>query len=314
VHPSFSTAQLAVFYSPQFLEHNPGRFHPENAGRLTAIVEALQQVSWADQLEWCSPTPVAHRDPRPLLGQIHHPAYLEALQQLAAGGGGPIDEDTVVSARSFEVALLAVNAWIDGVDYVLKTDHSALVLSRPPGHHALRDRGMGFCLLANAVAAAHHALQQPHIQRVAILDWDVHHGNGTEALVWDHPHIAYASLHQHPCYPGTGQRDSQGAHGNVLNVPLPPGSDGAVYRASFEAEVLPFLQRFAPDLLIVSAGYDAAQADPLANMALQPADYGVFTTYCLRVTPRILFGLEGGYDHSAISQAVVATLGARLAF
>ncbi|MBD0334450.1 MAG: histone deacetylase [Cyanobacteria bacterium Co-bin13] len=305
-------AELAVLYSPQFLEHDTGQYHPENAGRLKAVVSALKAASWADHLDWREPTPPSQRDVLPLVLQLHNPKYIEALQHLVAQGGGHIDGDTPVSARSYEVALLAVSAWLDGVDYVLKTGSSAFVLARPPGHHAERDYGMGFCLFSNCAIAAHYALSQPGIQRVAILDWDVHHGNGTQHLVQSNPNIAFCSLHQSPCYPGTGAVSERGMHNNVLNVPMPPGSVGADYLARFEAEVMPFLQQFQPDLLIVSAGYDANQADPLANISLQPRDYGLFTQYCLKLTSKILFGLEGGYDYAALSQSVLATLEARL--
>ncbi len=309
VHHAFTMADFAVIYSPDFLAHDPGPFHPENAGRLTAIVQALKAAPWTDHLEWHNP------EQRPVDDQItrlHNPRYVETLKQLATAGGGQIDGDTVVSERSYGVARLAVSAWLDGVDYVLQTGHSAFVLARPPGHHAGRDRGMGFCLFSNAAIAAHHALDRPHIQRVAILDWDVHHGNGTQALVENHPAIAYCSLHQSPAYPGTGLASETGLHHNVLNLPMSPGSTGVDYQHQFQHQVVPFLNAFQPDLLIISAGYDATAADPLANICLQPSDYGDFTRHCMAITDHILFGLEGGYDHAALSQSVMATIAARL--
>lgn len=167
---------------------------------------------------------------------------------------------------------------------------------------------MGFCLFSNAAIAAYYALEQPGTSRVAILDWDVHHGNGTQAIVENHSQIAYCSLHQFPCYPGTGLASERGSYNNVLNLPLPPGSTVTEYQSLFESQIIPFLTNFQPDLLIVSAGYDANAADPLADMSLQPLDYGLFTEYCLQVTRRIAFGLEGGYDFSALAQSVVATI------
>ncbi|HEY9737793.1 MAG TPA: histone deacetylase, partial [Trichocoleus sp.] len=246
MHPPFTTAELAVIYSSLFLEHDTGPYHPENAGRLKAVVSALKSASWADHLDWREPTPVAQRDAMPLILQLHNPRYVEALKQVAQKGGGHIDGDTVVSAKSYEAALLAVNAWLDGVDYVLETGNSAFVLARPPGHHAEKDYGMGFCLFGNCAIAAHYALTQPNIGRVAILDWDVHHGNGTQHLVQSNPQIAFCSLHQAPCYPGTGAATERGMHNNVLNVPMPAGSDGAAYLAQFEAQVMPFLRLFQP--------------------------------------------------------------------
>jgi acetoin utilization deacetylase AcuC-like enzyme len=312
VHNAFTLADFAVIYSPEFLSHHTGSFHPENAGRLTAIVAALKNAPWADHLDWRTPTPVQQRKVDGVIAQRHNPRYVAALQHLAEAGGGHIDGDTVVSDQSYAVARLAVSAWLDGVDYVLNTGHSAFVLARPPGHHALRDRGMGFCLFGNAAIAAYYALEHSGIQRVAILDWDVHHGNGTQALVEENPAIAYCSLHQFPGYPGTGYASETGQHQNVLNLPMPPGSTSVDYQQQFEAQVIPFLSAFAPDFLIISAGYDANAADPLASINLQPQDFGTFTRLCLGLTDNILFGLEGGYDYEALSQSVVATIAARL--
>ncbi|MGB6016428.1 MAG: histone deacetylase, partial [Nodosilinea sp.] len=267
-------ADFVVIYSPDFLSHDTGHFHPENAGRLKSVVAALEQAAWANHLDWRSPTPVNQRNVDTLIAQLHNPRYVTAVREIAQTGGGQIDGDTVVSTDSYAVARLAVSAWLDGVDYVRSTGHSAFVLARPPGHHAVRDRGMGFCLFANAAIAAHYALEQPGIARVAILDWDVHHGNGTQALVEQNAAIAYCSLHQLPGYPGTGHSSETGFHGNVLNVPMPPGSISGDYEDQFEQKVIPFLKAFAPDLLIVSAGYDANAADPLASVNLNPQDYG----------------------------------------
>jgi acetoin utilization deacetylase AcuC-like enzyme len=303
---------LTLLYDDQFLDHNPGWGHPENPGRLTAIVEGLRSHPIAPQLNWQTPTPPDQRDTLTWVETLHPPAYVNALRQLAAKGGGQVDADTVMSAGSYAAALLAVSAWLDGVDQVLATGDPAFVLARPPGHHAERTTGMGFCLFSNAAIAAHYALSQPTVNRVAILDWDVHHGNGTQALTEQNPQIAYCSLHQSPAYPGTGAAGERGFHQNVLNLPQSPGSTLADYEPVFQTQVMPFLRTFAPDLLIVSAGYDATHADPLASISLQPSDYGVFTRYCLGLGCPILFGLEGGYDHAALAQSVIATLEACL--
>ncbi|MBD2114543.1 MULTISPECIES: histone deacetylase family protein [Cyanophyceae] len=314
MHHALTLADFGVIYSPDFLTHDTGSFHPENAGRLKAIVAALETVAWADHLDWREPTPVNQRDVDTLIAQLHNPRYVTALREIAHSGGGHIDGDTVVSEASYAVARLAVSAWLDGVDYVLETGHSAFVLARPPGHHAVRDRGMGFCLFSNAAIAAHYALEQSAVNRVAILDWDVHHGNGTQALVEENAAIAYCSLHQLPAYPGTGQSSETGFHQNVLNLPMPPGSASGDYQVKFDQKVIPFLKSFAPDLLVISAGYDANAADPLANVNLSPKDFGLFTRQCLNVTDKILFGLEGGYDYNALSESVLATISARLGF
>ncbi|MEM1279605.1 MAG: histone deacetylase [Cyanobacteria bacterium P01_H01_bin.152] len=301
-------SELTVLYSDAFLAHDTGHLHPENAGRLTAVTQALKTAPWADQLHWQPPTGVNDRDPLPTICQLHNLHYLNDLEHLAAVGGGRLDPDTAVSPQSYDVALLAVNAWLDGVDCVLQRQQSAFVLARPPGHHAVSDRGMGFCLLSNAAIAANYALQQPQINRAAILDWDVHHGNGTQALVENNPQIAYCSLHQSPAYPGTGWATETGLHKNVLNIPMTPGSTLAEYQPAFKNKVMPFLKNFQPDLLIVSAGYDANQADPLASVSLQPSDYAVFTRYCLDIQPHLLLGLEGGYDYDALAQSVKVTI------
>jgi acetoin utilization deacetylase AcuC-like enzyme len=299
---------LKVIYSEEFLDHNNGRFHPERPERLTAIVEALKSTSWADQIDWQLPTPVTQRAIMPLLEQLHDPNYIEQVRQIAAQGGGNLDPDTPVSSRSYDVALLAVSAWLDGVDQVLATNEPAFVLARPPGHHATHYTGMGFCLFSNAAIAAHYALEKPEIERVAILDWDVHHGNGTANIVENNPQIAYCSLHQHPCYPGTGRDSDRGKYDNILNLPMSPGSTIKEYQPIFEQKVMPFFQQFQPDLLIISAGYDANHDDPLAGIDLLPKDYGIFTDYCLQLTRRIVFGLEGGYELNSLAKSVISTL------
>jgi acetoin utilization deacetylase AcuC-like enzyme len=305
---------IHIIYSDRFLDHDTGRSHPERPDRLRAIVAALKSAPWAERLHWQLPTPPTDRDVLPWVKRLHRPEYIERVQELAATGGGLLDMDTPVSPQSYDVALLAVSAWLDGVDCVLQTRFPTFVLARPPGHHAESHSGMGFCLFANAAIAAYYALEQAQIERVAILDWDVHHGNGTQDLIESNPNLAYCSLHQSPCYPGTGDVSETGQYGNVLNIPLRPGSTFAEYQPAFETQVVPFLKAFDPDLLIVSAGYDANHADPLAGISLQPPDYGKFVDYLLPICDRLLFGLEGGYHLEALAQSVVATIAPLLAF
>jgi acetoin utilization deacetylase AcuC-like enzyme len=301
---------LPVIYSEDFLLHKTGMLHPERPERLSAIANALKAAPWADRIEWQLPTPVADREKELLCAvkKVHCQKYIREVEDLAKRGGGYLDGDTPISAESYEVALLAASAWIDGVDRVLAAGEPAFVLARPPGHHAESARAMGFCLFSNAAIAARYALEQPGIHRVAVLDWDVHHGNGTQSLVENSRQIAYCSLHQSPCYPGTGDADERGAYDNVLNIPMYPGGGIAEYRAAFESQVMPFLSEFEPDLLIVSAGYDATVSDPLASMTLVPSDYGIFTGYCLQLTRRIVFGLEGGYALKDLAESVAATI------
>ena len=310
---------LPIFYSDEFLEHQTGSWHPECSGRLTAIKQHLESMPWADQLEWRSPTPIDQQPQAPqgdrlqsAIAAVHPPEHVALIRQLATQGGGAIDPDTIVSPRSYDVAQLAVSAWLDGVDTVLQSQRPALALVRPPGHHATANRAMGFCLFSNAAIAALYALEQPGIQRVAILDWDVHHGNGTQSIVEHHAHIRYCSLHESPHYPGTGDRTEKGAFENVLNIPMKAGSGRDDYQAAFQKEVIPFLTSTPPDLLLISAGYDATYADPLAHIALPPDAFGYFTRQCLNITPAVLFGLEGGYDFTTLAESVASTLAACL--
>ncbi len=300
---------MNIIYSDEFLDHLPGAFHPEKPERLTAIATALKNQIWSDRLQWHIPQ---IRDPdrlRTEIAKCHSFKYIDLVKAIAAKGGGNIDGDTAVSERSYDVAFLAVSAWLDGVDRVLESGQPVFALTRPPGHHAKKNTGMGFCLFNNAAIAAEYALEKYGIERVAILDWDVHHGNGTQEIVWNRPQIGYVSTHQAPFYPGTGWQSETGGHENILNLPLPAECAIAEYLPIFKERAIPFLQDFKPDLLIVSAGFDANYDDPLASMNLQPQDYGIFTELCLGLTSKILFGLEGGYDFQSLSESVVAVVG-----
>ncbi len=299
---------LSVIYSEKFLQHETGLSHPECPERLIAVVKALSKVDWKSQLSWHLPTPISDRDVLKYIQQVHTSEHIAKIRKIVTTGSGYLTLDTPVSKYSYDVALLAVSAWLDGVDAVLEKNAPAFILARPPGHHATKDQAMGFCLFSNAAIAAHYALMKPEVKRVAIVDWDVHHGNGTEDIIQDNPQIAYCSLHQHPCYPGTGYNSERGKYSNILNLPMAPGSTIEDYRPVFEQQVIPFVEKFQPDLLIVSAGYDANHEDPLASISLKPADYGFFTQCLTKITRQIVFGLEGGYHLKALADSVIATL------
>jgi len=300
--------EFAVIYSQDFLNHKTPLAHPECSERVAAIEKALKAASFSTKLRWIHPTPVKERNPLPLLQNLHPPAYISFVEKLAAKGGGPLDMDTFVSPDTYEVSLLAVNAWVDGVQYALQNQGNAFVCARPPGHHATKSRGMGFCIFNNCIAAAKYALDEGGCERVVIVDWDVHHGNGTQDFVEDDARISLVSMHQSPCYPGTGSNCEHGAHGNILNLPLAPGSAMAEYKSVFDTEMMPFVRASNPDLILVSAGYDATAADPLASQNLAPSDFTYFTQQLLTLSKSIVFGLEGGYDLESLAQSVVCTV------
>ena len=247
-----------------------------------------------------------------LLASVHSPAYIEAIERFCASGGGPLDADTVAVEASWDAALRAAGAGPQAIDLLLADPSATAFLAvRPPGHHALAAQAMGFCLFNNVVVTA--AALTARGQKVAIIDWDVHHGNGTQALVWHDPDVLYLSTHQHPFYPMTGEvsdRGGPGAEGTIINVPLPAGSAGDVYREITGRIVEPALAAFEPDWILVSAGYDAHEHDPLADLRLESADYGHMAASLTRhVSPnRIISFLEGGYHLSAITESVAETL------
>ncbi len=297
---------ITVVYSPKFLEHDMGAGHPEQPQRVAICAQYLKEAPFHDQLQWLPPRMATPEE----LAWVHAPSYVEFIHALAQRGGGRLDADTYVGPASYEVALLSAGGWLVGIDQVVDQHTPTFVLARPPGHHAENHRGMGFCLFSNAALAAQYALRVKGLSRVAIFDWDVHHGNGTQSIVEQDPRIAYCSIHELGNYPGTGHRNEEGAHQNVLNIPLPPHSGKLEYLTAFDQEIRPFLEQFQPQLLIVSAGFDANRADPLANMALEPEDFGTLTERCLQITPQVMLGLEGGYDLEALANSVVSVVAA----
>jgi acetoin utilization deacetylase AcuC-like enzyme len=297
---------------PSFLEHLTPLGHPERPDRLRAIERAMEaerfQTLERDQ------APLAQLDDTRL---AHRPAYVDGLARAAPSEGlVRLDADTTMSPGTLEAALRAVGGAMQAVDEVMtRRVTNAFVASRPPGHHAEHDRAMGFCLFNNAAVAARHAQRAHGAERVAIIDFDVHHGNGTQDIFWSDASVFYGSTHQMPLYPGTGERSETGV-GNIVNAPLRAGDDGEVFRAAMDEVVLPALDAFGPDLVIISAGFDAHVRDPLAEIRLIESDFGWVTRRLLEIAARRCGGrvvslLEGGYDLEGLSRSVavhVATL------
>ncbi len=295
---------VALITHPACLEHDTGPFHPECADRLRRVLGALESLEFQSLLREDAPLAT-----RAQLLRVHSEQQVDLLLGLSPPDGEvmSLDADTVVSPGSIPAALRAAGGAVHGVDAVMEGwARRAFVAVRPPGHHAERQQAMGFCLFSNAAIAARHAQAHWRVRRVAIVDFDVHHGNGTQDAVQHDADMFYASTHQSPCYPGTGAASERGVDGNVLNVPLAPGSGSAAFRAAWGDHLLPALDAFAPGLLIVSAGFDAHRADPLAQLRLETADFAWITTALCGLATRHCGGrlvsvLEGGYDLDALA-------------
>ena len=294
---------MSVLYHSDFLNHDTGAGHPECPDRLRSCISALESCEFSDQLNWKDPRSATEDE----LEWVHTKEHIKHIKSICDSGVGYIDQDTPVCPESYNIALKSAGAWLDGVDEVIEGS-SAFVLSRPPGHHAESDRAMGFCLFSNAALAAVYALKQDDINRACIFDWDVHHGNGTQHIVQSNPNIAYVSIHQFPFYPGTGSQLEKGDHSNVLNIPVPAALGSEEYLQNFDDGVFPFLQNFNPDILIISAGFDAHRRDPLAGINLEKEDYAYMAGQCLKIHSNILIGLEGGYDLRALGECSVSVV------
>jgi acetoin utilization deacetylase AcuC-like enzyme len=287
---------------PACLEHDTGYGHPERADRLRAIESALE----AERFHYLA------REQAPLadlaaIERLHPKAYVQMVESsIPERDHKWLDPDTVVSPGSWQAVLRATGACLHAVDQVMAGNaDNAFCAVRPPGHHAEPSRAMGFCLFNTVAVAALHARAKHGAERVAVVDFDVHHGNGTQAAFWSDPDLFYGSTHQMPLFPGTGARDETGV-GNIFNAPLAPGDDGDDFRLAFEQRILPALDQFAPDLLLVSAGFDAHVRDPLAQLRLVEADFAWVTEKLLEAAAKHCGGklvstLEGGYDLDALA-------------
>jgi acetoin utilization deacetylase AcuC-like enzyme len=304
--------ELAVFFDKACLGHDPGPKHPESPRRLTSIIDALRQCDFKDRLAWPTVTPATAEQ----LELCHDPNYVKHVRkQIAAGVDDLGTSDSNVSAGSWEAALAAAGAGLSAVDAVTKgTPCRAFCAVRPPGHHALADKAMGFCLFGNVALAARYAQRNHDLQKVLIVDWDVHHGNGTQAIFYDDPSVLFFSVHQSPWYPGTGSSDETGegkGRGTTINVPLPAGTAGPAVLKAFDEKLLPAARTFKPELLLVSAGFDSRAGDPLGGWKLTDDDFTAMTKRLCDLADetadgRVISMLEGGYDLKGLARATTA--------
>jgi len=298
--------EVVVASHPSALLHDTGPRHPERSQRVVAVLEGIHATGLAiDEIE-------APEITRSELALVHDPTYIEMIQAFCGLGGGALDMDTFVSAESWQAALTAsggLRALVEELE--TRSDATGFAVSRPPGHHAMPNRAMGFCLFNNVAVVA--ALLRSRGQRVAILDWDVHHGNGTQAMLGDDPGVLYVSIHQDHFYPFAGHIEdieAGEAKGTVVNVPLPAGTAGDVYRRAWDEVAIPVLTQYEPDWVLVSAGFDAHANDELASFFVEASDYGYMAGRLAGVHPpnRTVFSLEGGYDLSALRDSARSAL------
>jgi acetoin utilization deacetylase AcuC-like enzyme len=304
--------EMTILYSDSlFLRHETGRGHPERSDRLRAIAAMLDQTGLRSLCSVGAFQPVDEA----LLGQVHAHSQIEFVRQRVKSGGGRLEADTVVSPDSDEVARAAVGAGVAAVDAVLAgRDRNALCLVRPPGHHATADHSMGFCLYNNIALAARHALSAYQLNRVLIVDWDVHHGNGTQDIFYEDPQVTFFSIHRYGggFYPGTGAADETGRGrglGHIINAPVRYGTSRKDYHAQFRSALEKAAEKNKPELVLISAGFDAHRLDPVGCLGLEVEDFTVLSREVLQVVEthahgRVVSLLEGGYHLQALTDGV----------
>jgi acetoin utilization deacetylase AcuC-like enzyme len=298
-----------VYTHAACFRHEPGPSHPESPQRLKAVLEVLEAPAFS-ALEWRD-APMGTRMQAML---VHDQDYVDQIADVAPDSGRVALDggDTVMSPGSWEAVMRCIGAACAGVDAVMAGEaDNVFCATRPCGHHAEPDRAMGFCIFNQAAIAAVHALQAHGLERVAVVDFDVHHGNGTQAAFFARPELFYASSHQSPLYPGTGDRSERGVSGNIVNVPLPPGCGSQLFRERLERDMLPALRAFKPDFIIISAGFDAHRLDPLAGMNLEDDDFRWVTEQLMEIADEVCEGrvvsiLEGGYSGEGLAGGTAA--------
>ncbi len=304
------TARLLVVVPPGSDAHDTRRGHPERIGRVEAALAGVADAHLLEDVAFDAGRDATFDE----LTRVHDARYVDALDEFARGGGGMLDADTVVAPGSFAAATRAAGCGLRAVEVLRDGGADAgFVVVRPPGHHAVAARGQGFCLFNNVAVVA--AELTAHGERVLIVDWDVHHGNGTQDVFWDDPNVLFVSTHQYPAYPGTGRAEETGgahARGLTINFPLPPGATGDVALAALDDVVAPAAATFAPTWILISAGFDAHRSDPLADLAWTAGDYAALAARVAELAPapgRTIAFLEGGYDLAALRASVGATAG-----
>jgi len=303
---------MRIYTHPSCLRHDPGAGHPEAPARLAAVLGALEAAF--PQLTWTE-APLAARES---LARAHGAGLLHQVLDLPVGELRRIDADTAMSSDSAEAALRAAGAVCAAIDAIMAGEiRRAFCAVRPPGHHATRNDAMGFCLFNSIAVGAMHAIQVHRLQRVAVVDFDVHHGNGTQEILWNEPRAMYVSSHQQAIYPGTGASEERGGLGRALNLPLPEGCDSRQFRQAWRDTALPALEGFRPEMILISAGFDGHRLDPLAGLNLGGADFEWVTHELVDIAQRhgrgrVVSALEGGYSLSALRESSVAHIKALL--